>query len=441
MIIPEYCDRQKPRHLYQIFLANDAFRILLLCVFVLSNLGSVTNAADQDAAKLFAQYKNRIFQIRLIDLEADKKSGLGTGFLVAQKDLIATNFHVISEMINKPGKYRLEYLDEEGQKGRLTLLDVDVINDLALMRVDDLDLDPLKLPDATPVQGDTIYSLGNPFDIGFTVIPGTYNGLEENSYYKHIHFSGSINAGMSGGPVLDANGGVVGVNVSSAGNQVSFLVPADALSALIHEWRQHDTPITDFRQRISDELVANQRELLENVLDRDWPTQQIGEATTLGEMQPFVKCWGGSSDEKKLYKSISSACRSDQHIYLGPGFSTGVISYQFFWLEAEELGTTRFINYYQGLISNFIPDNIADEDDVGNYVCEEFFVADEVQHTDKAILCARAYKHYPSLYDALYLRGSVDESEKAFISHFTLAGVERETVAAFLERFQQVSRR
>jgi len=416
-------------------------RCASLFLGVLSCLVSAAHAEEENAAKLFGRFKDRIFQIRVINLKAEEKAALGTGFLVAEDDLIATNFHVISELVHNPGQYRLEYLDEQGNKGPLELLDIDVINDLALLRTDPLGLSPLTLPDSIPTQGDTIFSLGNPHDIGFTVIPGTYNGVEEGSYYEHIHFSGSINAGMSGGPVLDRRGRVVGVNVSSAGNQVSFLVPSEALGALIEQRRSDTLPITDFRARLEEQLVANQRRLIQRVLDQVWPTQALGEATVVGEMKPFVKCWGDSSDEEELYRAVSSSCSSSQQLYLGHGFSTGVIAYQFFWLEAHELSGPRFLNYYRNLFSAFVPDNRAGEDDVGNYACEERFVVDDNDHTDKAVLCLRAYREYPSLYDALYLRGSVDDAKQAFISHFTLAGVERDQVGAFLERFQEIAHR
>jgi len=310
-----------------------------------------------------------------------------------------------------------------------------------LLRADDIDLTPLELPESAPVQGDTIYSLGNPHDIGFTVIPGTYNGMDEGSYYRHIHFSGSINAGMSGGPVLNRDGGVVGVNVSSAGNQVSFLVPADALRTLVGEWQQRDGRVDDFNERMRQQLIDNQRQMIDSMLAEEWPIQPMGDATTVGEMSPYVKCWGGSSDENELHKSVSSSCRSGHHIFLGHRFSTGVISYQFFWLEAGELSAPRFQNYYQMFFENFRPDNVAGEDDVGNFTCDESFVNDEAGNTDKAVVCVRAYRKFEGLYDAFYLRGSIDESRKAFISHFTLAGVERSSVEAFLDRFQQVAHR
>jgi S1-C subfamily serine protease len=420
---------------------GSMLRHLLLPVLAVLIFAPAGHGAEQDAAVLFARYKDRIFQIRLVDLEAEEKAALGTGFLVARNGLIATNFHVISKLVNQPDQFRLEYVDEQGGKGDLQLLDVDVINDLALLKADDIDLIPLELPDLVPAQGDTIYSLGNPHDIGFTVIPGTYNGFDEGSYYRRIHFSGSINAGMSGGPVLDRKGRVVGVNVSSAGNQVSFLVPAEALQELIADWERQETPVADFRQRMRQQLVTNQKVMIDSILAEEWPTQTLGEGTVLGEMQPYVKCWGGSSEEKELYKYVSSSCRSGHAIYLGRGFSTGIIAYQFFWLEAHRLSTTRFMSYYEALFGTYGPDNAANEEDVGNFACNEFFISDEVEHIDKAVVCVRAYRKYAGLYDALYLRGSVDESEKAFISHFTLSGIERDTLRAFLERFQKVVRR
>ncbi len=419
-------------------------RFIKFLPFVLL-LGPFSALADESAKALFSRYQDRIVQVRVIDKEAQTKSSLGTGFLVASDGLIATNYHVISSLIHQPGEFRLEYENTAGGKGELELLDIDVVSDLALLRAEPFGLEPLLLPDREPDQGETIYSIGNPYDIGFTVVPGTYNGLRADSYYQQIHFSGSVNAGMSGGPVLDTSGGVVGINVASAGNQVSFLVPVAALRRLIESWTARGEPVTDFKDRIREQLTANQRNLIDRALAGSWPVEVIGDATALGELKPYVKCWGSSSDEEEddhiLYKYISNTCQTEHHIYLAPGFSTGVISYQVFWMEANELSPTRFYSYYQSFFENFVPDNSVREDDAGEFHCDDWIVQDEMGQADKVVLCARAYVDYPGLYDALYIRGSVDWKNRAFVSHFTLAGVDRDSIGAFMNRFAESMQR
>lgn len=415
-------------------------RTILGTVAFVSALSGV-GAAERDAAALFSSYKDRLLQVRVIDLESGDKSALGTGFLVDRDGLIATNFHVISEWVHHPDRYRLESVDREGGEGKLEVLDVDVVNDLALLRGAGTGRRPLALARATPEQGETIYSLGNPFDLGFTVVPGIYNGVSEESSYRHILFSGSVNPGMSGGPVLDAGGRVVGVNVSTAGNQVSFLVPADALAGMIAAWASTSRPVTDFHGRIREELMANQAKMFDGLLAKEWRTKPLGQATVLDEMQPYTKCWGQSSDAESLFKSATSSCQGEHTVYLGSGLTTGVISYQFFWMEADRLSAARFQSYYQSMFMSFAPDNRATKESAGNFACDESFVEDPAGHIDKTALCLRAYRQYAGLYDALYLRGSVDMEDRAFVSHFTLAGVTQDTLAKFLRRFQEVVRR
>ncbi len=411
--------------------------LVKLMVFVLL---STSVFAEEDAMLLFKHYQDRIFQIRLVDLRAEKKIGLGSGFLASQDGLVATNFHVISKLVHFPKKYRAEMVNSEGVVQQLQLVDIDILNDLALLQASVPEMRPLDIPDKPSQQGDTIYSIGNPYDIGFTVVPGTFNGLDENSYYPRIHFSGSVNPGMSGGPVLNRNGEVVGINVSTAGNQISFLIPGAPLRALLD--RQHDKEFQkeQFGARIRNQLLQNQKHLFNDLLAQDWPVEMLGEAQVVGEMPPFVKCWGESSKEKDLYRSISTSCRSKQSIYLDDRFNTGVISYQFLWLEAGELSDMRFRSFYSSIFGRFYPDNRVDEENVGNFVCEEHFIEDN-NNTDKLVICARAYRKYAGLYDLLYLRGAVDQSSQAFISHFTLAGVDLKSMEAFLRRFMEVVKR
>ena len=65
-------------------------------------------------------------------------------------------------------------------------------------------------------QGERIYSLGNPLDVGFAVIEGTFNGLVDRSFYPTIFFAGSLNPGVSGGPTMDQEGRVTAGSGRSA---------------------------------------------------------------------------------------------------------------------------------------------------------------------------------------------------------------------------------
>src|SRR5205807_1245578 len=103
-------------------------------------------------------------------------------------------------------------------------------NDLALVRLDRADRPffafDVRTAEADLPRGERLYSLGHPLGIGFTIVEGTYNGPVERSYSPRIHFTGALNPGMSGGPAVDGDGRVVGVNVSKqfGGDLVSFLV-------------------------------------------------------------------------------------------------------------------------------------------------------------------------------------------------------------------------
>ena len=180
---------------------------------------------NENARTLFAENKAAILQIRLLTLPPVASHVIGSGFVVNAEGLIATNYHVIQLAASKPEQYRIEYLTAADKTGDLQLLDVDVINDLALVSASDLGAQPLSLAVTEPPIGVPVFALGNPLDLGLTVVPGTYNGINQTSYHPRVHFTGSLNSGMSGGPTLSEAGQVIGINVSTAGNQVSFLVP------------------------------------------------------------------------------------------------------------------------------------------------------------------------------------------------------------------------
>lgn len=409
----------------------------LLVVLLLCLVAQPGSAQDEIARNLFSRYKPAILQIRIIDLTSGSKSAIGSGFLVDAQGMVATNYHVVQQAVSKPQQYRIEYYSSEGASGDLQLVDIDVINDLALVRASSLEATPTPLADYEPEIGSSVYSIGNPLDLGLTVVPGTYNGINQSNYYPRVLFTGSLNPGMSGGPTFDESGSVVGVNVSTAGNQISFLVPVVALQKLITESRSRDHSIADFNKRIGEQLFLDQQLKYSWLLADSWRTIGLGEAEVLEELPPFVKCWGGSNSETQSMQHLVAdrSCRSEDTIYLSNQFSSGTLEYQFFWLEAGDLNSWQFYTMYQTLYSDFAPGNRAAKEDVGDFACDHSFIRDQTGRKSKVVFCTRAYRDHPQLYDLLYLQGSVDDRRKAFISHFTLSGVSRDNGLAFTRKF------
>jgi serine protease Do len=256
-----------------------------------------------------------------------------------------------------------------------------------------------------------------------------------------VHFTGSLNPGMSGGPTMDRQGQVVGINVATAGNQVSFLVPVSRLQTLVSDYRARGMAIENMQLRIGEQLMAEQQEKFSSLFAHNWQAISLGEAQVLDELAPFVKCWGGSnsSDDKAQFLSADRSCRSEDNIYMTSTFATGILEYQFIWLEANQLNSWQFYNYYERLFGDFAPGNRAGEENVTRFQCDHGFTRQFGGRQNKNVFCLRAYKDYPKLYDILFLQGSVDDKENALISHFTLAGVSKENGLAFTRKFMEVS--
>lgn len=389
------------------------------------------------AQQLFSTYADRLYQIKVIEKISKRKSAIGSGFLVSADGLLVTNYHVISKFVHEPDKYYLEAMSVDNKVESVTVEDFDIINDLALIRFSGKNRPYLQISDKVMRKGDPIFSLGNPLDLGTAVVPGTYNGFTKQSYYKRIHFTGAINPGMSGGPVLNSHGKVIGVNVATAGNQVGFLVVADKLIKLMNSYRARKDKKIDYQQHIQKQLIQNQQHLMEAVLTADWKTTTLGDARVLNEIVPFIPCWGDkgrSNTKKEKYLTVSIQCRPKETVYISQGFNTGMIEVQYSWAKNISLSTLQFSTLLGGLYGGAGPGNRAQEKEVTEYACHEGFVA---QPDERAVFCSRAYKKYTGLYDVLYISTTVEYADKGLISHFTLSGVEKPLAMRFMKRFME----
>lgn len=398
-------------------------------------MASVVATADEIAQVLYAQYSDSVYQIEVIAPGVENKNSLGTGFVIGREDILASNFHVVSDVVNDPDQYRLEWKNGRGERGPLTVIAVDVVHDLSLLKAEQ----PMGTPmhsGSLPDKGTALYSLGHPLALDLSIVAGTANGLLENSVYEKIHFSGGINAGMSGGPTLNAHGEVVGVNVASAGNSVGFLVPVHYLDVLLQKNQDKNfSGEVDITASIGRQLLNSQATLMGEILSNEWPTQKVGPFIVPGSISTRLDCWGDNAlekDDRKL-REISSECSGEDSIYLSRRQRAGIISYQFFWLDSKSLSNRAFYWLYENSHnSTFFPG--ASEADVGNFTCSTKFVTLSGQNF-KANVCARPYKRFPELVDFMVLMAMVGHEKEGFIFTLDLATVTLDNGMNVFERF------
>ena len=400
---------------------------------------SQVSVAVEQAETIFKQLAPSLYQIRLIDKASGEKSSIGSGFQISSDGLIATNYHVISSFARHPEKYRIEYLDNKGNKALLTLKSIDVINDLALVKREVAGEMPFfEISQSIPVKGEELYSLGNPHDLGMIVVPGTYNGLKKESFNDRIHFTGSVNSGMSGGPVVNKDTQVVGVNVATSGNQIGFLVPHDKLLALISQYQKGDLLTID--EQMENQLLANQQELVETLLQSDWQLKMLGEGLIPTIDVPFIRCWGESNADKDdaLIMLAVANCSLDENTYIASNFFTGSLEMEYRFMQAKKLTDTKFYQLFQRQIARVMPGNKAGKDDVSEFECQHDIIMPAHQKiNNKAIFCTRAYKDFSDLYDVIYLGVSIDRHDQALLSHFTFAGISQKSAQAFTKKFME----
>jgi len=415
-------------------------RILILTLVIL--FGSYNclfaEVITDEAQQIFEQVQSSVFQIQVVDQASGKKSSIGSGFQFTPQGHIATNYHVVSDAIHRPKRYRVEYLRYDGVKGTLKILDVDVIHDIAIMLSDKPYDKSLGWGNDDLTKGTRLFSLGNPLDLGMTIAEGTFNGLMKKSLYKKILFSGSLNPGMSGGPTLNHEGKVIGVNVSTRGNQISFLVPVEYLIELQKKVLKKDyQQISDWSQYIEEQLLENQDKYMKDILSSNWETIRIGAAVVPGDILNSFKCWGDSiRKDKELYEYTYINCSTQDSIFLSDSFYTGQIEYKYNWMTSRGLNHIRFYKQYERFYSYPHEYYNAEEKDVTNFSCHTQFV--EIDRKDfKASFCSRNYKKYSRLYDINLSLASVDEIDRGLLVEVVALGISKERAMDFVKKFMK----
>jgi putative serine protease PepD len=169
-------------------------------------------------------------------------SALGSGFVIDDQGHIVTNYHVVEGTED----VSVNFSDDDAVAA--TVVGVDPSTDLALLDVEvpAAELTPLPLGDLAGVQvGDEVVAIGNPFGLERTVTAGIVSALGRRieapdgfAIDDAIQTDAALNSGNSGGPLLNADGEVIGVNSQiesrTGGNVgIGYAVPVDTVREVV----------------------------------------------------------------------------------------------------------------------------------------------------------------------------------------------------------------
>lgn len=391
---------------------------------------------------LFEQIRGNVAQIRVLLGNSDTHATTGSGFVVGDDGLIITNYHVVAEKALEPDLYRLEFVLPGGRRGPVYIVAMDVQNDLAVLKGDVGALDGLSFRNRPLAKGDRGFSLGYPLSQGLTVVEGIYNGRSEELYYERIHFTGAINSGMSGGPVVDARGRVFGVNVAThrRGQLVSFLIPAAFAETLLARARLKTTAHPSaWRVDVGAQLEAHDR-ALQKALENPLPTQQLGPLIVPARMGTFMQCAAGTEHERdRPYDVNSYYCYTLSSLYVDAKLQTGMILFRHRILRSAGLDPLRFAHVQEVQFRAAVASEYTSRKHHTDYACQDRIVALQGVRA-KVAQCLRRYKLFDGLYDMVLKIATLGDSSLALHSELQLDGVSYEHAMKLSKRFLEAIR-
>jgi len=387
------------------------------------------------AESIYASTRPGLLQIRTLVEAAGRQSSIGSGFLVSADGLAVTNYHVVSQFALEPKTYRLEFARPDGTQGPLKLLAIDVANDVAIVKLDGndlphLDFDEAALAEKSP-RGERLYAMGNPLDLGFTIVEGTYNGLVEHSYNERLHFTGAINPGMSGGPAVTADGRVIGINVATrrGGQLISFLVPARFAAALLERARGQGPASPNLHDAIGHQLT-DWRSALYKALEKDgFRATALGPYRAPETQAQWFNCWASTNagTTPAPRASINStSCTSDTGLFVASDLNTGTVQIMHSYAKTIDLNRFQFATVLTQLSQPRLVGGGPFRKWYSRERCQEDFVSvgSSPDHPPlRVIWCAQAYREFEGLYDVALIAVTQDHGDEALVSRLSMQAV------------------
>lgn len=255
---------------------------------------------------LYEQFFNFSIPSQVQNGTEKKQVSAGTGFLVSADGYIITNKHVVED---EGAEYTVILNNEKNFDEKITakVLARDPNNDIAVLKIDKTDLPFLDLGDSDSLQvGQTAIAIGyalGEFDntVSKGVVSGLYRsitagtGRSTENLQNLIQTDAAVNPGNSGGPLLDIEGNVIGVNVAMADAQsIGFAIPINEVKDSYEEVKSSGTIKKDSRAFLGVRYIA----VDDNIQEKNDLPYNYGVIIVRGEERSDLAIVPGSPADK-----------------------------------------------------------------------------------------------------------------------------------------------
>ncbi|XP_057193365.1 serine protease HTRA3 isoform X2 [Triplophysa rosa] len=169
----------------------------------------------------------------------------GSGFVMSETGLIVTNAHVVSSTTPVSGHQRLKVQMRDGDVYEATIKDIDKKSDIATIKINpEKMLQVLLLGHSADLRpGEFVVAIGSPFSLQNTVTTGIVSTAQRDgkelglrdSDMDYIQTDAIINYGNSGGPLVNLDGEVIGINTLKVAAGISFAIPSDRITRFLND--------------------------------------------------------------------------------------------------------------------------------------------------------------------------------------------------------------
>ena len=181
-------------------------------------------------------------------IQTPKRQGAGSGVIISSDGYIVTNNHVVE------GADDIEITLNDNREFKATVVGLDANTDLALLKIDGKDLPTLVIGDSDELKvGEWVLAVGNPFNLKSTVTAGIVSAkarkIQEvsrtgNEIESYIQTDAAINAGNSGGALVNSRGELVGINAALYSQTGSFTgygfaIPTTIMKKVVNDLKEY----------------------------------------------------------------------------------------------------------------------------------------------------------------------------------------------------------